>query len=126
MIPLDSSLVAALRSHWTRQATERLAAGPAWADEGFVFTDELGARLHPKHLSTRFETLAYNAGVRRIRLHDLRHSAASLMLASGENVKAVAELLGHSSPTITQTIYQHVTPGMSEAAGERLSAALLG
>ena len=48
------------------------------------------------------------------------------MLASGENVKVVAELLGHSSPTITQTIYQHVMPGMSEGAGERLSASLLG
>jgi integrase len=48
------------------------------------------------------------------------------MLAGGENVKVVAELLGHSSPTITQTIYQHVMPGMSQAAGERLSASLLG
>ena len=48
------------------------------------------------------------------------------MLASGENVKVVAELLGHASPTITQNIYQHVMPSMSEAAGERLSAALLG
>ena len=58
-------------------------------------------------------------------MYDTRHTAASLMLASGENVKVVAELLGHSSP-ITQTIYQHVMPGMSEAAGERLSATLFG
>ena len=64
-------------------------------------------------------------GLPRIRLHDLRHTAASLMLASGENVKVVTELLGLYSPTITQTIYQHVTPGMAEGGGERLSAALL-
>ena len=125
-IPLDSTLAACLRSHWTRQAAERLAAGPAWCDEGYVFTDELGAPLHPEYISTRFETLVDRAKLRRIRLHDTRHTAASLMLASGENVKVVAELLGHSSPTITQTIYQHVMPGMSEGAGERRSATLLG
>jgi len=125
-IPLDSSLVASLRSHKTRQGQERWAAGEAWGHQGYVFTDELGAPLHPETFSTRFETLAAGAGLPRIRLHDLRHTAASLMLASGENVKVVAELLGHSSPTITQTIYQHVMPGMSEAAGERLSASLLG
>jgi integrase len=125
-IPLDSSLVASLKSHKTRQGRERWAAGPAWNEEGYLFTDELGAPLHPEFFSTRFETLVDRAGLRRIRLHDTRHTAASLMLASGENVKVVAELLGHSSPTITQTIYQHVMPGMSEAAGERLSAALLG
>ena len=125
-IPLDSSLVASLRSHKTRQKTERIATGPAWSDQGYLFTDELGAPLHPETFSTRFESLAAAADLPRIRLHDLRHTAASLMLASGENVKVVAELLGHSSPTITQTIYQHVMPGMSEGAGERLSAALLG
>ena len=125
-IPLDSTLVVSLRSHKTRQGQERWAASEAWSTEGYVFTDELGAALHPEFFSTRFETLIDRAQLRRIRLHDTRHTAASLMLASGENVKVVAELLGHSSPTITQTIYQHVMPGMSEGAGERLSAALLG
>jgi len=125
-IPLDSSLLASLKSHKTRQGQERWAAGEAWTDGGYVFTNELGAPLHPEHISTRFETLVDQAKLRRIRLHDTRHTAASLMLASGENVKVVAELLGHSSPTVTQTIYQHVMPGMSEGAGERLSRSLLG
>ena len=125
-IPLDSSLLASLRAHKTRQGQERWTAREAWNDAGYVFTDELGAPLHPEFFSTRFETLVDRAGLRRIRLHDTRHTAASLMLASGENVKVVAELLGHSSPTVTQSIYQHVMPGMSEAAGERLSATLLG
>ena len=66
------------------------AVGQAWSDEGYVFTDELGAPLHPEHYSTRFGTLVDLAGLRRIRLHDTRHTAASLMLASGENVKVVA------------------------------------
>jgi integrase len=114
-IPLDPSLVGSLRSHKTRQGQERWAAGEAWGDEGYVFTDELGAPLHPEFFSTRFETLVDRAKLRRIRLHDTRHTAASLMLASGENVKVVAELLGHSSPTITQTIYQHVMRGCRRA-----------
>jgi len=125
-IPLDEALVKALRSHRASQAAERLMVGEAWRESGYVFTDELGAPLHPESVSTRFETLADRAGIRRVRLHDLRHTAASLMLAAGENVKVVAELLGHSSPTITQDIYQHVMPGMAEGAVERNSALLLG
>jgi integrase len=66
------------------------------------------------------------AGLRQIRLHDLRHTTASLLIVAGVPFKVVAELLGHSSPAITQTIYQHVMPGMSEEAGKRLSASLLG
>lgn len=125
-IPLDDRLVAALRSHRARQGQERWAARESWSEGGFVFTDELGAALHPEYFSTRFETLTGRAGVRRVRLHDLRHTAASHMIAAGVSPKVVAELLGHSSPFITQTMYQHVMPGMSEAAGEQLSAALLG
>jgi integrase len=124
-IPLDDHLVTRLRSHRARQGSERWAAREAWSDGGYVFTDELGAPLHPEYFSTRFETLTDKAGLRRIRLHDLRHTAASQMLGAGVPPKVVAELLGHASPTITQTIYQHVMPGMSEAAGQRLSEALL-
>jgi integrase len=125
-IPLDASLVASLRSHRARQGQERWSASEAWANEGYLFTDELGTSLHPEHITTRFESLVNSARLRRIRVHDTRHTAASLMLARGENVKVVAELLGHSAPTITQMIYQYVMPGMSEGAGEGLSAALLG
>ena len=126
-IPLDDRLVATLRSHRARQGQEKWSAGEAaWAPGGYVFTDELGVPLHPEYFSTRFERLADKAGLRRIRLHDLRHTAASQMIAAGVSPKVVAELLGHSSPTITQTIYQHVMPGMSEDAGKRLSDSLLG
>lgn len=125
-IPLDDRLVAMLRSHKTRQRAELLAIGAPWSESGHVFTDELGAPLHPEYFSTRFETLTDKAALRRIRLHDTRHTAASLLIAAGVSPKVVAELLGHASPTITQTIYQHVMPGQSEAAGEALSAALLG
>jgi integrase len=72
-------------------------------------------------LSRQFTKLATKAGLRMIRLHDTRHTAASIMLAAGESPKVVAEILGPSSPTITMNLYQHLMPGMGDAAGERLT-----
>jgi len=90
-----------------------------------VAADELGEPYHPERLSTRFESLIDKAKLRRVRLHDTRHTAASLMLAAGVPVKVVSEMLGHSSPAITLNIYQHTVPSMAKEAGEALSAALL-
>jgi integrase len=103
-IPLDASLVALLKSHQTRQGAERLAAGEVYTDEGYVLADELGVPYHPDKISDSFELLVKAAKLPRIRLHDTRHTAASLMLASGVPTKVVSELLGHSSPTITLSI----------------------
>jgi integrase len=77
-------------------------------------------------ISTWFDKKVKALQLPRIRLHDCRHTAASLMLASGVPVKVVSEMLGHASPTITLSIYAHVMPGMAEEAGEALSASLLG
>lgn len=115
-----------LRAHRARLAEERLAAGPAYEDEGYVLADELGRPYHPDTISDWFEDARRKAGLPRIRLHDTRHTAASLLLASGTPVKVVSDLLGHSSPTITLATYAHVLPGMAEEAGERLSALVLG
>jgi integrase len=101
-----------------------MAAGPAWTDNGHVFTREDGQPYHPEHFSDRFDRLCTAAGVRRVRLHDTRHSAASIMLAAGTSVKVVQEMLGHASPAITQGIYAHTLPGMAETAGTQHSAAL--
>ena len=125
-VPLDQHLVTELRAHRARQASERLAAGEAWPGTGHVFVNELGEPYHPDYFSDRFDKLTAAAKVRRIRLHDTRHTAASLMLASGVQVKVVSEMLGHSSPTITLSIYAHTLPEMAETAGEALSEALLG
>ena len=125
-IPLDDRLVAELRSHRARQAEERLAAGTAWEDTGYVFVDELGFPYRPETFSRQFAKLAADANLRRLRFHDGRHTAASLMLAAGESPKVVAEIFGHSSPVITQVVYQHLMPGMGDAAGERLTALLAG
>ena len=126
-IPLDPVLVAELRRHKVRQIEERMrVGGEAWADTGFVFTDELGQPLPPQWISRRFEQLAKKAGVRRIRLHDARHTAGTLMILSGIDSKVVAEILGHSSDAITRRIYLHVLPGMGAEAGASYTRLLAG
>jgi integrase len=125
-VPLDASLVALLKAHKAVQAAEQLAAGSAYDDSGYLVADELGSPCHPETVSGWFEAELKKAKLPRIRLHDTRHTAASLMLASGVPVKVVSEMLGHSSPTITLSIYAHVLPGMAEEAGAALSASLLG
>ena len=125
-VPLDPSLLKLLKSHQTKQGAEKLSAGEGYSDGGYVLADELGVPYHPDTISDWFETAVNAAKLPRIRLHDTRHTAASLMLASGVPTKVVSELLGHSSPTITLSIYAHVIPGMAEDAGAALSASLLG
>jgi integrase len=125
-IPLGPHLVAMLRTAKARQGAEKLLAGEAYSDGGYVAADELGRPCSPGHISVRFKQLAQQAGLPPLRLHDCRHTAASLMLADGEPVKLVSELLGHSSPVVTLTSYAHVMPGQAEAATERLSQKLFG
>jgi integrase len=125
-VPLDSSLVGILKSHKARQARERLGAGEAYRDGDYLLSNELGAAYHPDSVSQWFDDAVKASGLPRIRLHDTRHTAASLMLAAGTPTKVVSDLLGHASPTITLAIYAHTLPGMAEEAGERLSGRLLG
>jgi integrase len=125
-IPLDAQLVALLRAHRKRQRTEQVAAGPTYEKGGYLLADELGRPYHPDTVSGWFEASVADTGLPRIRLHDCRHTAASLMLASGVPVKVVSEILGHASPMITLSVYAHTMPGMAESAGAALSASLLG
>jgi integrase len=124
-LPLDPSLVSLLIGHRKRQLEDRLRAGGAWTDTGYVFVEQLGYPYSPEVVSDRFDRLVKSSGLPRIRLHDTRHTAASLMLASGVSVKVVQEMLGHSSPAITLAIYAHTTPSMAKVAGAALSASLL-
>ena len=125
-IDLDADLISLLRTHKARQAAEKLAAGTAYEDGGFLVADELGHPYHPDSVSGWFEAAVERAGLPRIRLHDTRHTAASLLLAAGEPVKVVSEMLGHANVSVTLSTYAHVMPGMAKEAGARLSARLLG
>ncbi|MGH9011199.1 MAG: tyrosine-type recombinase/integrase, partial [Acidimicrobiia bacterium] len=77
-----------------------------------MFTDGHGAAIHPHAISQAFERISRRAGLRIIRLHDVRHTHASLLIAAGVPVKVVSERLGHASPSFTIETYQHVLPGM--------------
>jgi integrase len=123
-IPLDHQLVAELRAHRKRQLEERMAAGEAWQDSGYVLTDELGVPLLPQTLSRRFNAAVTKSGLRRIRLHDGRHTAATGLLENGTPVHIVSRLLGHSRASITLDVYAHAIDGGGEVAGEQWTAML--
>ncbi|MGH3548070.1 MAG: tyrosine-type recombinase/integrase [Pseudonocardiaceae bacterium] len=117
-VALDASSVAALRTHRRAQLTERMAWGSAWVDSGKVFTRENGEPLHPAGITDRFHELVVTADLPPVRLHDLRHGAASNMLAAGVGLKVVQETLGHSSITVTSDTYTSVYPAVAAAAAE--------
>ncbi len=125
-IALDTDTTQVLRAHRQQQLQERLAMGEAWTDSGFVFTQPDGSRLHPQHVSDQFLWLAYLAGLPPVRLHDLRHGAASLMLAAGVEMKVVQETLGHTSSAFTADTYTSVYPQVATAAAEQTAALLFG
>ena len=117
-VALDEGSVAVLRAHRARQSAERLAWGPTWVESGLVFTRKNGAALHPEYVSRHFERLTRRAGLPPIRLHDLRHGAATLALAGGADLKTVSEMLGHSTITITADTYATVLSEVARHAAE--------
>jgi integrase len=121
-VALDAGTVEALRTHRRRQREERMRWGPAWVDSGKVFTRENGEALHPATITDLFHALAAAADLPPIRLHDLRHGAASLMLAAGVDLKVVQETLGHSSLTLTSDTYTSVYPAVATAAADAAAA----
>jgi integrase len=123
-VALQASAVDALRRHRTRQLEHRLAVGTFYQDRGYVFTAPDGRPLHVNALVARFTKLTITARLPRIRFHDLRHTAATLMLANGEHPKQVQERLGHSSIAVTLDLYSHVTENMQRQAADRLEALL--
>ena len=118
--------IKALKAHRKRQLEERLAWGAAWQDSGYVFTQPNGAPIRPDAVTRRFDALVCAAGLPRIRLHDLRHTHATLGLAAGIPAKVMSERLGHAKVGITLDLYSHVVPGMQEEAAAKLEALIFG
>jgi integrase len=125
-IALDPRTVAALRAWRAAQAAERLQWGSAWTDSGMVFTREDGTPIHPETFSDQFAWRVKVAGLRPIRLHDLRHTHASLGLAAGVPIKVMSERLGHTSSSFTADAYQHVTPALEEQAAATVARLVFG
>jgi integrase len=116
-IALAPTAVEALRHQRRQQAAERLRLGPAWDEQDLVFANEIGRPIEQGNLLRRsFWPLLSTAALPRIRFHDLRHTAATLLLSQGVHPKVVSELLGHSSIGLTLDIYSHVLPDMQQHA----------
>jgi integrase len=114
-----------LRRHHTLQAEERRKMGSAWSDFGLVFPNTVGQPMDCINLLKHsFRPLLRAAGLPRMRFHDLRHTAATLLLGRGINPKIVSEMLGHSQIGITLGLYSHVTPHMQQQAADAMDAAL--
>ena len=122
-IPLPASLMRKLRAHRTDQLQERLLAGSGWVDLNLVFPNSLGKIQNERNLTQRyFKAALKEAGLsKEFRLYDLRHTCATLLLLANENVKVVAERLGHASVRLTLDTYQHVLPSMQEQATQKLA-----
>jgi integrase len=124
-IALTAIAVAAVRRHRAAQLAERLRAGTSWTDHDLVFASDAGGPLNGSNILQRsFYPLLRRAGLPRVRFHDLRHSAATLMLSRSVPLKIVSEILGHSQISITADTYMHVTPGMQREAAAAVDAAL--
>ena len=125
-IPLPASVVRALSEHRRRQAEERLKAGPAYQNLDLVFaTGEGQPLIRLNVIQKHFKPILKRAKLpETLRLYDLRHTCATLLLAANENPKVVSERLGHSSITLTMDIYSHVLPDMQQEASEKLEKML--
>ena len=121
-IRLSQTALSALRAHKDRQAFDRHNAGSAWTELGLVFCDTVGEPLSPTNETKRFQRAGVAAGLPPIRFHDMRHTAATILLAKGVHVKLVSEMLGHSTITLTLDTYSHVIPAMHGDAAAAMDA----
>lgn len=124
VIDLDQGTVAHLRRHRERQADERAEWAGDYREDDLVFCKEDGSPIHPHTFSQAFERLVAKSDLPRIRLHDLRHTHASIALQAGVPVKVISERLGHESPAFTLKQYAHVIPGMQAEAAESVATAV--
>jgi integrase len=124
-VPLPRSVVEALSARRAYQDAEREKAGALWHDKyGLVFTTAVGTPVHPRNDLRSFRLITQRAGLRRIRVHDLRHTTATLLMAQGVPARVVMEILGHSQISVTLNTYSHVAPDLARAATTSIEEAL--
>jgi integrase len=126
VIDLDPGTTAMLRRHRDRQTNEREELGAEYDDRDLVICAEDGSPIHPQSVSQAFDRAVARADVRKIRLHDLRHTHATIAVRAGVPVKVISERLGHESPAFTLKQYAHVMPGMQAEAAKLIAAVVAG
>ena len=110
-----------LKEHRHRQRTDRTEWGADYSDNDLVFCKENGDPLHPQTFTQAFDRLVAKMDLPRIRLHDLRHTHATIALGAGIPPKVISERLGHENPAFTLKQYAHVVPGMQAEAAATIA-----
>jgi integrase len=124
-LPLPVTLVKELRAHKRKQNEERLKLGSAWQNHNLVFPSEVGTPSTHSNITQVFKRVLKRAELRTsLRLYDLRHSHATLLLKAGVHAKVVSERLGHSTIALTLDVYSHVLPSMQAEAAAHLETML--
>lgn len=124
-IPLSNSMLSALKIHRRKQLEEKLKRGAKYQNFDLIFTSEIGTPIMHRNLLRRhFKPIIKAAELPEIRLYDLRHTTATLLLSAGENPKVVSERLGHASIVLTLDTYSHVLPSMQQTATDKLEIML--
>ncbi|WP_326550219.1 tyrosine-type recombinase/integrase [Micromonospora sp. NBC_01813] len=122
-LSLPAALVEMLRAHRRNQAADRLAAR-VWVDPDLVFTTSIGTALEPRNVNRSWSAVCARAGVEGVRLHDLRHAAASLAFAEGASIKEVQSMLRHTRQATTSDLYVHVFESVRRGTADRMDAVL--
>jgi integrase len=113
-IAIGDNTIRILRKHQEIMKSQKQFVGDRWQENNLVFPSTIGTPMGPRNLATHFYNLLKETGLPAIRFHDLRHTAATLMLTKGAHPKVVQERLGHSSIALTLDTYSHVIPSMQE------------
>lgn len=123
-IRMPGVAVSALKAYRARQREERMKAGAGREDSGLVFTTPIGTALDARNVTREFQALQRSVDLPAVRVHDLRHTAATLLLAQGVDPRTIMETLGHSQISLTLNTHSHVLPALQQEAAAKLDAIL--
>jgi len=118
-LSLPNFLVEMLFQHRNQQQEQRRKQGDKWENRDLVFPDRLGGYFNPNYLLRVFKKVLQQAGIPHLPFHDLRHSAATILLGWGVNIKVIQQILGHSDIAITLGLYSHLLPPMQQEATDK-------
>jgi integrase len=126
-IDMGPRLAQVLKTHRAKQNEIRLKAGSEWVDNDLIFCQKNGTPLDPYNQNHRaFKPILKKAGIRQIRIHDLRHTFASILIAAGHNPKYIQNQMGHASISITMDLYGHLMPEVHKGAAEKSESLVFG
>ncbi|MCZ7537305.1 MAG: site-specific integrase [Acidimicrobiia bacterium] len=125
-ISLDAATIEVLRAHRTAQRRERHLLGDGYRDQDLVFARPDGSPIHPDYFSQTFDRTVKRLELPKIRLHDLRHTHATLGLGAGVPVKIISDRLGHATTSFTMDVYMHAIPAAEDDAADQIADLMFG